>query len=85
MADFERRRSVRPAIEARRYEARYGPVQPYRTVHEYDRGRTQEARSPDDTARHFARAERTPLCVRRGRCVLGNHDDKCPNRGTEDE
>ena len=70
-----------PREEARRYERRYGAAAPYPDCHAYDRGRmsaTEHNDTPDSLAHHFARAERTPPCVRGGLCKLNDHGATCP-------
>lgn len=71
-----------PQQEARRYEDRYGAVEPYPDVTAYDRGRmaaAEEDNSPDGLAHFYARAERTPPCVKSGACTLASHEDTCPH------
>ena len=81
-ARFHRENVLIPKREAARYEARYGPVDPYPDVTAYDRGRmsaAEEDSSPDGLALHHARTERTPVCVRAGCCTLDSHEDTCPH------
>lgn len=79
------RPGVRPAEEARIYERRHGPVEPFTSVEEYDRERmrcTEDDDCPDALAQYFARWARTPRCILQGFCEAGKHDKTCPQADT---